>query len=130
MAPRSLFCSKHSFILKEFLYMYTVCVYFMTMYWQAIITLILATDMARHGEILDSFKLKVDSFDFTNEEHVTCVCTVHPPCQKHILNQSMMVCWSLYGRFKRGLGYILAVQTLETCLSKCYTSITAVWQDW
>lgn len=44
---------------------------------QAIITLILATDMARHGEILDSFKQKVDNFDFTNEEHVTCVCTVH-----------------------------------------------------
>lgn len=43
---------------------------------QAIITLILATDMARHGEILDSFKQKVDNFDFTNEEHVTCVCTV------------------------------------------------------
>ena len=40
---------------------------------QAIITLILATDMARHGEILDSFKQKVDNFDFTNEEHVTCV---------------------------------------------------------
>lgn len=40
---------------------------------QGIITLILATDMARHGEILDSFKQKVDNFDFTNEEHVTCV---------------------------------------------------------
>ncbi|KAG9351475.1 hypothetical protein JZ751_022725 [Albula glossodonta] len=39
---------------------------------QAIITLILATDMARHGEILDSFKQKVDNFDFTNEEHVRC----------------------------------------------------------
>lgn len=51
------------------------------MYWQAIITLILATDMARHGEILDSFKNKVDNFDFTNEEHVTCVCTIK---QKHI----------------------------------------------
>lgn len=42
-------------------------------HFQAIITLILATDMARHGEILDSFKQKVDNFDFTNEEHVTCV---------------------------------------------------------
>lgn len=40
---------------------------------QAIITLILATDMARHGEILDSFRQKVDNFDFTNEEHVKCV---------------------------------------------------------
>lgn len=58
----------------------------MTMYWQAIITLILATDMARHGEILDSFKHKVDNFDFTNEEHVTCVCIIHPFRQNHILN--------------------------------------------
>lgn len=29
--------------------------------------------MARHGEILDSFKQKVDNFDYTDEEHVTCV---------------------------------------------------------
>uniref|UniRef100_A0A8C9V1D6 Phosphodiesterase n=1 Tax=Scleropages formosus TaxID=113540 RepID=A0A8C9V1D6_SCLFO len=40
---------------------------------QAIITLILATDMARHGEILDSFKQKVENFDFTNEEHMKMV---------------------------------------------------------
>lgn len=50
---------------------------------QAIITLILATDMARHGEILDSFKQKVDNFDFTNEEHVTCVC-MHSALHNHI----------------------------------------------
>lgn len=47
----------------------------LTSCFQGIITLILATDMARHGEILDSFKQKVDNFDFTNEEHVTCVST-------------------------------------------------------
>uniref|UniRef100_A0A8C2K9G2 Phosphodiesterase n=1 Tax=Cyprinus carpio TaxID=7962 RepID=A0A8C2K9G2_CYPCA len=47
---------------------------------QAIITLILATDMARHGEILDSFKHKVDNFDFTNEEHVTCLKMVLIKC--------------------------------------------------
>lgn len=35
--------------------------------------MILATDMARHGEILDSFKQKVDNFDYADEEHVTCV---------------------------------------------------------
>ncbi|KTF92243.1 hypothetical protein cypCar_00006009 [Cyprinus carpio] len=40
---------------------------------QGTITLILATDMARHGEILDSFKQKVDNFDFTNEEHLKMV---------------------------------------------------------
>ncbi|KAG9330086.1 hypothetical protein JZ751_027352, partial [Albula glossodonta] len=44
------------------------------------ITLILATDMARHGEILDSFRQKVDSFDFTNEEHVTCLKMVLIKC--------------------------------------------------
>ncbi|KAJ3591000.1 hypothetical protein NHX12_008947, partial [Muraenolepis orangiensis] len=47
---------------------------------QAIITLILATDMARHGEILDSFKQKVDTFEFTNEEHVTCLKMVLIKC--------------------------------------------------
>ncbi|XP_051564480.1 high affinity cGMP-specific 3',5'-cyclic phosphodiesterase 9A-like isoform X5 [Myxocyprinus asiaticus] len=47
---------------------------------QGTITLILATDMARHGEILDSFKLKVDNFDFANEEHVTCLKMVLIKC--------------------------------------------------
>uniref|UniRef100_A0A8B9HYY7 Phosphodiesterase n=1 Tax=Astyanax mexicanus TaxID=7994 RepID=A0A8B9HYY7_ASTMX len=47
---------------------------------QGTITLILATDMARHGEILDSFKQKVDNFDFTNEEHVTCLKMVLIKC--------------------------------------------------
>ncbi|XP_074156662.1 high affinity cGMP-specific 3',5'-cyclic phosphodiesterase 9A isoform X4 [Sminthopsis crassicaudata] len=37
---------------------------------QGIITLILATDMARHAEILDSFKEKMENFDYTNEEHM------------------------------------------------------------
>ncbi|PWA20391.1 hypothetical protein CCH79_00003811 [Gambusia affinis] len=36
---------------------------------QAIITLILATDMARHGEILEGFRQKLDNFDFSNEDH-------------------------------------------------------------
>uniref|UniRef100_A0A665W0Y1 High affinity cGMP-specific 3',5'-cyclic phosphodiesterase 9A n=1 Tax=Echeneis naucrates TaxID=173247 RepID=A0A665W0Y1_ECHNA len=44
------------------------------------ITLILATDMARHGEILDSFKQKVDNFDYTDEEHVTCLKMVLIKC--------------------------------------------------
>uniref|UniRef100_A0A672KDL7 Phosphodiesterase 9A n=1 Tax=Sinocyclocheilus grahami TaxID=75366 RepID=A0A672KDL7_SINGR len=47
---------------------------------QGTINLILATDMARHGEILDSFKQKVDYFDFTNEEHVTCLKMVLIKC--------------------------------------------------
>ncbi|XP_044133512.1 high affinity cGMP-specific 3',5'-cyclic phosphodiesterase 9A-like [Bufo gargarizans] len=37
---------------------------------QSIIRLILATDMARHGDILESFKQIVSNFDFSNEEHV------------------------------------------------------------
>ncbi|KAM5142409.1 high affinity cGMP-specific 3',5'-cyclic phosphodiesterase 9A isoform 2-T2 [Mantella aurantiaca] len=37
---------------------------------QAIIRLILATDMAKHGEILESFKQVVHNFDFSNEEHI------------------------------------------------------------
>ncbi|XP_044540053.1 high affinity cGMP-specific 3',5'-cyclic phosphodiesterase 9A-like, partial [Gracilinanus agilis] len=37
---------------------------------QGIITLILATDMARHAEIMDSFKEKMENFDYTNEEHM------------------------------------------------------------
>ena len=34
--------------------------------------------MARHGEILETFKQKVDVFDYSDEEHVTCVSTVRP----------------------------------------------------
>uniref|UniRef100_A0AAY5F6L7 PDEase domain-containing protein n=1 Tax=Electrophorus electricus TaxID=8005 RepID=A0AAY5F6L7_ELEEL len=47
---------------------------------QAIITLILATDMAKHGEILDSFRQTVDNFDFTKEEHVKCLKMVLIKC--------------------------------------------------
>lgn len=68
------------------------------LYFQAIITLILATDMARHGEILDSFKQKVDNFDFTNEEHVTCVC-IHYVSKDHIASQPDVSCL-LYCTYK------------------------------
>lgn len=37
------------------------------------ITLILATDMARHAEIMESFKEKMENFDYSNEEHMTLV---------------------------------------------------------
>ncbi|XP_062258428.1 high affinity cGMP-specific 3',5'-cyclic phosphodiesterase 9A isoform X2 [Platichthys flesus] len=47
---------------------------------QGTITLILATDMARHGEILDSFKQKVNNFDYSDEEHVTCLKMVLIKC--------------------------------------------------
>ncbi|NXC36157.1 PDE9A phosphodiesterase, partial [Campylorhamphus procurvoides] len=45
-----------------------------------IITLILATDMARHAEILDSFKEKMENFDYSNEEHMTCLKMVLIKC--------------------------------------------------
>ncbi|XP_067371670.1 high affinity cGMP-specific 3',5'-cyclic phosphodiesterase 9A isoform X2 [Channa argus] len=47
---------------------------------QGTITLILATDMARHSEILDSFKQKVNNFDYKDEEHVTCLKMVLIKC--------------------------------------------------
>ena len=39
--------------------------------------LILATDMARHSEILESFKAKLDSFDFTQEDHLNSVSFIY-----------------------------------------------------
>lgn len=56
------------------------------------ITLILATDMARHAEIMDSFKEKMENFDYSNKEHMTLVSGFfsfsgglvgepHPPAQ-------------------------------------------------
>ncbi|KAM3922518.1 high affinity cGMP-specific 3',5'-cyclic phosphodiesterase 9A [Leptodactylus fuscus] len=47
---------------------------------QSIIRLILATDMARHGDILESFKQIVSAFDFCNEEHVKILQMVLIKC--------------------------------------------------
>ena len=38
-----------------------------------IIALILATDMARHAEILDKFKQHIDNFEWDNNDHITTV---------------------------------------------------------
>lgn len=35
--------------------------------------LILATDMARHSEIVERFKSKLDTFDFNNDDYVSSV---------------------------------------------------------
>jgi len=43
---------------------------------QGMVMLILATDMARHSEILETFKAKVDQFDFSNEDHLNSVSLV------------------------------------------------------
>lgn len=42
-------------------------------YIQGIITLILATDMARHSEIMDNFNEKRETFDFHDEDDLTAV---------------------------------------------------------
>ncbi|EDV25625.1 High affinity cGMP-specific 3',5'-cyclic phosphodiesterase 9A [Trichoplax sp. H2] len=41
---------------------------------KGIISLILATDMAKHGEITEQFRSTVNDFDVNNEKHRTCVC--------------------------------------------------------
>jgi hypothetical protein len=40
---------------------------------QEITTLILATDMARHKDILEEFKSKLDNFDYNITEHSLAV---------------------------------------------------------
>uniref|UniRef100_A0A8D0V4U5 Phosphodiesterase n=1 Tax=Sus scrofa TaxID=9823 RepID=A0A8D0V4U5_PIG len=47
---------------------------------QGMITLILATDMARHAEIMDSFKEKMEDFDYSNEEHLTLLKMILIKC--------------------------------------------------
>nr|KAF6478290.1 phosphodiesterase 9A [Molossus molossus] len=47
---------------------------------QGMITLILATDMARHAEIMDSFKEKMENFDYSNEEHTTLLKMILIKC--------------------------------------------------
>ena len=48
------------------------------MFWQDMVMLILATDMARHGEIIESFKTKVEGgFDLSNEEHLKTVSLIN-----------------------------------------------------
>jgi len=42
---------------------------------QGITQLILATDMARHSEIIETFKTKLDgNFEFKNKEQLDTVC--------------------------------------------------------
>uniref|UniRef100_A0A8D2CW87 Phosphodiesterase n=1 Tax=Sciurus vulgaris TaxID=55149 RepID=A0A8D2CW87_SCIVU len=47
---------------------------------QGMITLILATDMARHEEIMDLFKEKMENFDYSNEEHMTLLKMILIKC--------------------------------------------------
>ncbi|XP_037831865.1 high affinity cGMP-specific 3',5'-cyclic phosphodiesterase 9A isoform X2 [Kryptolebias marmoratus] len=47
---------------------------------QETIALILATDMSRHTEIMDTFTQKVNNFDSTDAEHITCLKMVLIKC--------------------------------------------------
>ena len=44
-------------------------------------TLILATDMARHSEIVERFKSKLDTFDFSNADYVGSVSRKSKKCE-------------------------------------------------
>ena len=44
---------------------------------EGIIRCILATDMARHNEILGQFNQIVPIFDYDNRAHINLVCTLH-----------------------------------------------------
>ena len=50
-----------------------MCMFLCLCVQQGMIMLILATDMARHSEILEAFKSKLDHFDFKNDDHVNSV---------------------------------------------------------
>jgi len=63
------------------------------------IVLILATDMARHAEILDAFKQKVDNFDFSSEDHLTSLkmilikaCDVSNECRPFMISEHWVEC--------------------------------------
>lgn len=47
---------------------------------QGMITLILATDMARHAEIMGAFKEELENFDFSSEEHRTLLKMILIKC--------------------------------------------------
>lgn len=47
---------------------------------QNMIMLILATDMAKHSEIVETFKENLNNFDFTREDHLNCLKMVLMKC--------------------------------------------------
>ncbi|EPY88128.1 cGMP phosphodiesterase A2-like protein [Camelus ferus] len=78
---------------------------------QGMITLILATDMARHAEIMDSFKEKMENFDYSNEEHVTLVRRLVFPLWGLVVPPS--------GSAVSAFLSIVSVQKLKMVLIKC-----------
>ena len=64
---------------------------------QDMIILILATDMARHAEILDNFKQKLDNFDYSSEDHLNTLkmilikaCDISNECRPIMVSEVNM----------------------------------------
>jgi len=63
------------------------------------IILILATDMARHAEILDNFKQKLDNFDYSSEDHLNTLkmilikaCDISNECRPIMVSEGWVEC--------------------------------------
>jgi len=63
------------------------------------ILLILATDMARHAEILDNFKQKLDNFDYTSSDHLNTLkmilikaCDISNECRPVMVSEGWVEC--------------------------------------
>ena len=66
---------------------------------QDMIILILATDMARHAEILDNFKQKLDNFDYSSEDHLNTLkmilikaCDISNECRPIMVSEGWVEC--------------------------------------
>ena len=55
--------------------------------------LILATDMARHSEILEAFKAKLDNFDFTSVDHLNSVSILYSIYLYSIVFRELFFAW-------------------------------------
>jgi len=63
------------------------------------IILILATDMARHAEILDNFRQKIDAFDYSSEDHLNTLkmilikaCDISNECRPIMVSEGWVDC--------------------------------------
>ena len=63
------------------------------------IILILATDMARHAEILDNFKQTLDNFDYNSEDHLNTLkmilikaCDISNECRPIVVSEGWVEC--------------------------------------
>ena len=66
---------------------------------QDMIILILATDMARHAEILDNFKQTLDNFDYNSEDHLNTLkmilikaCDISNECRPIMVSEGWVEC--------------------------------------